>query len=120
MTRALLFATVVLMAGVANAQDGAAQFTAHCANCHSATDSDSTPEGPSLKGVYGRAKASLGDFDYSAGLKAKGGKWTEADLDVFLADPRVYAPGSSMRTVVADAATRRAIIAYLKGQSGGQ
>ena len=120
MRRALVIAAAVaLIAGGASAQDGASLFRDKCGNCHSVAETDSTPEGPSLKGVYGRAKASLGDFDYSAGLKAKGGKWTDADLDAFLANPRGFAPGSSMRTVVADPATRAAIIAYLKSQGGG-
>ncbi|HEY3813718.1 MAG TPA: c-type cytochrome [Caulobacteraceae bacterium] len=119
MTRALLIAgAAALLAGAAAAQDGASLFRDRCGNCHSVSEADSTPEGPSLKGVYGRAKASLGDFDYSAALKAKGGKWTDADLDAFIANPRSFAPGSSMRTVVSDAATRTALIAYLKSQGG--
>ena len=116
MTRTILIATAVaLIAPTAFAQDGAGLFRDRCSNCHSVTEPDSTPEGPALKGVYGRPKASLADFDYSAGLKAKGGKWTDADLDAFLANPRSFAPGSSMRTVVAEPATRTAIISYLKG-----
>jgi cytochrome c len=114
----LLAAALALVASAAFAQDGAGLFRDKCSNCHSVTESESTPEGPSLKGVSGRAKASLGDFDYSAGLKAKGGKWTDADLDAFLANPRGFAPGSSMRTVVEDAAARKALVAYLKSQSG--
>jgi cytochrome c len=109
-------AAIAALAGAAAAQDPAAVFSDNCGKCHSAADADSTPEGPSLKGVYGRPKASLGDFDYSDALRAKGGTWTEADLDAYLASPRAFAPGTSMRTVVADPATRKAIIAYLKAQ----
>jgi cytochrome c len=114
-----LTVVIAFAASAANAQDGASLFRDKCGNCHSVVEPDSTPEGPSLKGVYGRAKASLGDFDYSAGLKAKGGKWTDADLDAYLTDPRAFAPGSSMRTVVADPATRTGIITYLKSQAAG-
>jgi cytochrome c len=119
MKRALFTAVAIALIGsAAAAQDGASLFRDKCGNCHSAVDGDSAPEGPSLKGVSGRAKASLADFDYSAALKAKGGKWTDADLDAFLANPRGFAPGTSMRTVVDNKATRTAIIAYLKSQGG--
>jgi cytochrome c len=117
MRTALVSALVLVMAGAASAQDAESLFKSKCGNCHSATDADSTPEGPSLKGVWGRTIASLPDFDYSSGLKAKaGGHWTDAELDAYLAAPKTWAPGTSMFTAVPDPATRTAIIGYLKAQ----
>ncbi|MGH6971691.1 MAG: c-type cytochrome, partial [Caulobacteraceae bacterium] len=65
-------------------------------------------------GVVGRKVASLPDFQYSAGLKAKGGTWTEAALGAFLADPQTYAPGTYMYAQVQDPTERQAIVDYLK------
>lgn len=114
--KALFFAAVLgVLAGAASAQDPAVLFNQKCGNCHSATDADSNPEGPSLKGVYGRQIASLGDFDYSTGLKARGtGHWGDAELDAYLASPKTFAPGGSMLVNVPDPAMRAAIIGYLK------
>ena len=44
----------------------------------------------------GRRIAGLSDLSYSAGLKAKGGTWTAANLGAFLAAPSAFAPGSKM------------------------
>lgn len=105
---ALAFA---LSAGAAHAADGAKTFQLQCKTCHQAK---STPMGPSLGGVAGRGVASLGDFKYSPGLVAKGGTWTDANLDAFLAGPSKFAAGSKMPASLAAPADRTAVIAYLK------
>ncbi len=74
----------------------------------------STSDAPSLKGVVGRKIASLPDFQYCTGLKAKRGTWTESALDAFLFNPRGFAPGKDMSAGAADPGVRRAIIDYLK------
>jgi cytochrome c len=98
-------------AGAAHAADGAKIFQLQCKTCHQAK---STPMGPSLTGVAGRGVASLSDFKYSAGLTAKGGTWTDANLDAFLAGPAKFAAGSKMPAALPAAADRTAVIAYLK------
>lgn len=100
-----------LGAGLAHAADGAKIFQLQCKTCHQAK---STPMGPSLAGVAGRKIAGLSDFAYSAGLKAKSGTWTDANLDAYLAAPAKYAPGTKMPAAVAAAADRAAVVAYLK------
>ena len=112
--RALILgaAAALIAGGTALAADGKADFTAKCAGCHSITGK-SGPAGPSLKGVLGRKPGSLADFAYSAGLKGKGGTWTAASLDTFLANPSAFSPGSKMFVRVADPAERKALIAYL-------
>jgi cytochrome c len=112
---------VLAVAGAASAQDTTpdpkALFTSKCGNCHSVVEADSTPEGPSLKAVFNRPIASLGDFDYSKAMKAKAaGRWSEENLDAYLTDPGAFAPGGAMYVKVPDPAQRKAIIAYLKGQ----
>lgn len=98
------------IAAPASAADGGKLFALQCKSCHGPA---SSLMGPSLSGVVGAKIAARADFKYSAGLKAKTGTWTEANLDAYLAKPTVFAPGSRMTTGVADAAGRKAIIDYL-------
>jgi cytochrome c len=111
--RALFVLVLVFAAGPAAAAGGADGFNDTCSVCHG-LDAASGPIAPSLKGIAGRKIASLTDFDYSAALKAKGGVWTDAALDAFIADPQTFAPGSSMPSGEPDPAKRQAIIDYLK------
>jgi len=104
---------LALAATPALAADGKALFDGKCAECHT-VGTASTDAAPTLKGVVGRKIASLTDFQYSDALKAKGGVWTDAALDAFLASPKTFAPGTQMFGGAADAADRQAIIAYLK------
>lgn len=91
---------------------GEAFFAQKCHACHNDTP---TARGPKLNGVYGRKIASEKGYEYSDGLKAKsGGKWTEANLDAYLTDPKAFAPGGKMPSKVADPAQRKMVIDYLK------
>ena len=115
MRRVLSF-IFVLAASPALAASGEDAFNDQCADCHT-TDAASGPTAPSLKGVAGRKVASLSDFQYSAALalKAKAGwVWTDANLNAFLADPKGFAPGTTMTGGAPDAIQRQAIIDYLK------
>jgi len=104
-------AVVLAAASPAFAADAAKQFQLQCKTCHGAK---STAMGPSLAGVAGREVAGLADFKYSAGLKAKGGTWTDAALDSFLTSPSKFAPGTRMPMGVSKADDRAAMVAYLK------
>ena len=108
-------AALALMASPALAADGAASFAAQCKSCHTLTGK-SGPIAPSLKGVAGRKIAGAADFAYSAALTAKGGTWTDASLDAFLANPAAFAPGTKMFSRVAQPDVRAALITYLKTQ----
>ena len=110
-TSLALAVLAVLFAGAAQAADGAKIFQLQCKTCHQAK---STPMGPSLNGVAGRAVASLTDYKYSPALAAKGGTWTDTSLDAFLAAPGKFAPGSKMPAALPGAPDRAAVIAYLK------
>lgn len=112
---AVLTPVAVAPSAHAQAPNGAALYNAQCKSCH-ALSGKSGPAGPSLKGVAGRKVASLGDYTYSKGLTAKGGTWTDAALDAYLANPGGYAPGGKMFNKVPDPKARAAIIAYLKTQ----
>ena len=110
-TALALAALIALSVSAAQAADAAKTFQLQCKTCHQAK---STPMGPSLTGVAGRGVASLTDFKYSPALAAKGGTWTDASLDAFLAGPGKFAPGSKMPAALPAAPDRVAMIAYLK------
>lgn len=100
------------LAAPAQAQDGAALYAAQCKSCHAVTAVNGA--GPGLKGVAGRKVAGAPGYSYSAGLTKKGGTWTDASLDAYLANPSGFAPGTKMFNRVANPQARAAIIAYLK------
>lgn len=113
MTRAaLLLAGLLAAAAPAQAADGARTYKLQCGTCHSPK---SSAMAPSLAGVAGRKIAALSDFNYSKGLKAKAGTWTDANLDAYLAAPTKFAPGTRMMVGIANPADRAAVIGYLKG-----
>jgi len=93
---------------------GKMMFAARCGMCHQVASPKSGPAAPSLKGVYGRKIASLPDFNYSTALKAKGGVWTDANLETWLTQPSAFAPGTKMFISVPSAADRATLIGYLK------
>lgn len=88
-------------------------FEAQCAVCHSISPGDGGMVGPSLKGVVGRKAATVPGFAYSKPMKAKSNLWTAGNLEIYLADPQKFAPGSGMPVNVPSAADRTAVIAYL-------
>jgi cytochrome c len=115
LTIAAALAALTFSATHALADDaGKSMFNGRCGACHQVADAKSGPAAPSLKGVYGRKIASLPDFNYSSALKAKGGTWTDANLDAWLSGPAKFAPGTKMFVAVTNAADRATLIGYLK------
>ena len=107
----MLALTISATTVAAHAADGAKIFLLQCKTCHQAA---SSAGGPSLVGVAGRRVASLGDYAYSSGLKAKDGVWNDASLDAYLTSPAKFAPGTRMPAALAAATDRAAVIAFLK------
>jgi len=106
-------AAIVLLAAAARAADapkGADVYQDHCSQCHVL---NGVGQGPSLVGVVGRKAAALPNYPYSEALKRSGLTWTPANLDRFVESPAKLVPGTAMRTIVSDAAERKALIAYL-------
>ena len=89
-----------------------------CTACHNVTKGGGVLVGPPLWDVVDRDKGSVAGFDYSKGLKDKGGKWTIADLDAWLTKPAAYIPGTKMGYPgEADEKKRAALIAWLRSLS---
>jgi cytochrome c len=88
-----------------------------CYSCHSLEGPDPSTQGPSLKGIVGRAVAVEAGFAYSPAMRAYAARqptWTREALEAFVADPQGVVPGNEMGFFgIADAAERRALLAYL-------
>ena len=113
------FAVTLLAAPAFAAGDAAKgeKVYAKCKACHD-NEKGVNKVGPTLKGIVGRAAASVADYKYSDAMVAKGAEgliWTEENLAAYLPDPKAYVPKTKMAFAglkkpdeVAD------IIAYLK------
>ena len=124
--KALLAAVLILTPLSARSQipvpqsatpDGARLFRAQCGTCHSLNLTDPPRQGPNLVHVVGRKIGGVEGFQYTPGYKEAGAVWDEDRLDKYLTNPQAMFPGSTMVYRQANAATRKAIIDYLKEQS---
>lgn len=95
--------------------DGETAFNNACRTCHSMKEGDNRL-GPNLHGIVGRKAGAAEGFAYSAAMDGSF-SWDEAKLDGFIADPEKTIPGNAMKPFagIDDAATRKAIIDFLKG-----
>lgn len=108
--------TVALLSK-ASADNGKSIF-GKCKACHAAEKGKASPVGPSLYGVVNRARGTLEGFNYSEGMKTKGGNWTFEELGNFLNNPKGYVQGTKMVFNGLPAAADRAdVIAYLAAQA---
>ena len=73
--------------------------------------------GPGLGAAAGNNIASADGFSYSSALSSKATlKWSDANLDKWLASPAGFAPGNAMAFAGLSSAKDRAdLIAFLKG-----
>ena len=86
-----------------------------CQACHTFEKGGPNRVGPNLWGIVDRPRASEAGFNYSAAMKAKGGKWTFDELSKFLASPRGYIQGTAMTFAGLARDTQRAdVISYLR------
>jgi len=94
------------------AETSGQQVFTQCAACHSTDGSASL--GPTLKGIVGRASASVAGFSYSPAMRRSHLTWTADELDKYIANPQGVVPGNTMPYPgLSDASQRAALITYL-------
>jgi cytochrome c len=85
-----------------------------CQACHTFAKGEPNRVGPNLWGVVGDHKGEGRGFNFSAAMKAKGGTWTDEDLNQFLTNPKAFVPGTAMGFAGIPKESERAdVIAYL-------
>jgi cytochrome c len=86
-----------------------------CGACHDFSKGGPNKVGPNLYGVVGDKRGeNRGGFNFSAAMKAKGGTWTDDDLNKFIANPKGFIPGTAMGFAGIPKDSERAdLIAYL-------
>ena len=67
-----------------------------CKACHTTPQGGANRVGPNLWGIVGASKAGKDGFNYSDGMKTKGGSWTDEDLYHFLKKPKDFVKGTKM------------------------
>lgn len=98
----------------ASAAHGAELAAAQCGACHTLDRDGVAMVGPNLWGVSGGPVASKEGYRYSDALRALGGRWTPARLDLWLTRPQAMAPGTRMGFAGLDDPGQRAdLIAFL-------
>lgn len=99
---------------VADLGKGAKVFK-KCSACHK-LEAGQNATGPYLYGIVDRAIASADGFGYSGTLAGMDGDWSHENLDAFLANPKGWAPGTSMSfSGLKKAEDRANLIVYLEG-----
>ncbi|MBT8410220.1 MAG: cytochrome c family protein [Octadecabacter sp.] len=78
----------------ASAADGEGLWRA-CSACHQ-LEAGANGVGPYLYGVVGRDVGAAQGFNYSGAMVAVNDVWTPEQLNLFLENPRGYAPGTAM------------------------
>ena len=88
-----------------------------CYSCHSLEGPDPSTQGPSLRGIVGRAVAAEPGFAYSPAMRAyaaRQDRWDREALDAFIADPQAVVPGNDMGFFgIRDARERQDLIELL-------
>jgi cytochrome c len=110
-------AEIVALIATADPAQGEAE-AALCKVCHTFDKGGATLIGPNLYDIVGKKIAAREGFTYSPALKAKEGDWTYETLDVWLANPQAFAPGTTMMLPASlDTKKRANVVAFMRSKS---
>lgn len=116
--KAALLASLPAPYNTGDLANGQSKF-ALCRSCHTITEGGPTLTGPNLFGVFGRKAGGVPGYAYSDAVKAAGFTWDGEHLDKWLANPRLFMPGTKMTFAgLKDPKDRIDLIAYLKVETG--
>jgi cytochrome c len=106
---------IAVLLASASVEKGAAAAK-QCASCHTFEKGGPNRVGPNLYDIVGHEVGTgRGGFNFSAAMKAKGGKWSYDDLNAFLKNPRSAVPGTNMTFAgISRDSVRADVIAYLR------
>ena len=92
------------------------QIAKQCEACQTLAKGQPNRVGPNLWNIVGNERGKdRNGYNFSAAMKAKGGKWTYEELFKFIDNPRGYIPGTLMTFAgVKDPQKRADVIAYLR------
>ena len=86
-----------------------------CQACHTFEKGGPNRVGPNLWNIVGSERGEGRGFNFSAAMKAKGGKWTFDELNKFLEAPREYISGTAMTYAgIKNSQQRADVIDYLR------
>lgn len=115
--RQALVASLPAPYNAGDVENGRRQFGT-CRSCHTLVEGGPELVGPNLWGVFGRAAATHGGYEYSQPLRNSGIVWTPEEMDRWLENPRARVPGTKMVYAgVRDPIRRRDLIAYLRAET---
>ncbi len=89
-----------------------------CTACHSFDEGGANKVGPNLWNIVNAPHAHKSDFSYSEAISSLEEPWTYSNLNLFLANPKEYAPGTKMSYGGMKKASQRAeLIAWMRTMS---
>ncbi len=108
--------TLAQLLSAANEDEGK-KHAKKCKSCHSFNEGGPVVKGPNLYAIVGRRSGAVAGYSYSRALASKG-PWNYEALDAFIANPKRFAPGTTMTYAGLKKAAQRAdLIVYLRGLS---
>ncbi len=113
-TEAVAIGPISGLLAAANPAEGE-KLVKKCTSCHAIDKSGANKVGPGLWNVVGHKMASHEGFAYSDALKAKGGNWDFESLNLWIANPKAFVPGTKMSFAGISKENERAdLIRYLQ------